>query len=157
MSKSPQIQLRINTIAKEMANGKDRDAIMAIYVKKWQTSKRTIDRLIEKAKPIAKSLSSKADKAAEDTMIAEIKEAVKSGLKSVIEIDMKVQEIIFAKKNSTADQLRAVDLFYKRHGHFAPTRSALTDTDGKDIPVTKELPTLSTKEILIHLEQRNLQ
>lgn len=131
MNQSPQIQSRINAIAKELANGKDRDTIVSIYGKRWQTSARTVDRYIKKAKPIAKQLSLKADRAMEQTMVEEVTEAAKKGLKAVIEIDTKLQEIIFKPyqlirdgnkvvkvENTTADQIRAIDIYYKRHGHY---------------------------------------
>ncbi len=151
MIKSPQIQSRINTIAKELASGKERAEILRKYAKKWQVAERTIDRYLPKAKQIATSIAKRADKVAEDTMDAVVKEAVKNGLKSVIEIDLKVQEIIFKPyqlirdgnriikvENSTADQLRAADLYYRRHGHYAPERKDLT---------TKGLPLVSISQI----------
>lgn len=90
MAKSPQIQsrvtaCRISAIAKDLANGKTRGDILAKYGKKWQLSSRSIDRLTEKAKEQAQTLRNLAAKTANDTLIAETKEAVKQGLKSKLD------------------------------------------------------------------------
>jgi hypothetical protein len=91
MKQSPQIQARINTIAKELASGKDRDEIVSKYCKKFHLSKRQVDNYIKSAKIIAGNLSEKANKAASDTFIEETIEAVKNGLKTKIERQMILQ------------------------------------------------------------------
>lgn len=82
MSQSPQIQARINTVANQLAAGKERAEILAKFAKKWKVSPTSIDRYLKSAKEIAIKLSSKADKAAEDAMISQTVEAAKLGLKS---------------------------------------------------------------------------
>lgn len=85
MAKSAQQQTRISTIAKELANGKERADILAKYGKKWQISPRSVDRLIENAREQAQTLRNLAEKTATDTLIEETKEAVKLGIKSKLE------------------------------------------------------------------------
>jgi hypothetical protein len=85
MPKSPQIQSRISAIAKELANGKERAELLRKYAKKWQIAERSVDRYIENAKSEAKTLRNLATKTANDTLVAETKEAVKQGLKTRIE------------------------------------------------------------------------
>ena len=85
MKQSPQITARINTIAKELANGEERGEIVTKYVKKWQTNARTVDRYIKNAKIIAETLTEKAKKATEDVYVASTTEAAKNGLKSKFE------------------------------------------------------------------------
>jgi len=85
MKQSPQIQARINCIAKELANGKERGEIVRKYAKKWGRAEKSIDRYIEKAKISAKELSEKAKNAVEDVYVQETKEAAKNGLKSKFE------------------------------------------------------------------------
>ena len=82
MNRSPQIQSRINDVAKALTAGKERAEILRKYAKKWQIAERTIDRYLKPAKEIAKKLSNKANKAAEDVYVSETVEAAKSGLKS---------------------------------------------------------------------------
>lgn len=54
------------------------------------------------------------------------KKAVQNGLKLVTEIDMRLQNVIFNDKNTTSDQLKAIDLYYKRNGHYAAEKKDLT-------------------------------
>ncbi len=99
MTKSPQIQSRINAIAKELANGVRREDIISKYCKKFQKGARQIDNYIEKAKPIATELSNKANKHIADAREAELKEAAKNGLKSKIERLMSYQNEIEAMED----------------------------------------------------------
>lgn len=85
MKQSPQIESRINTIAKELANGKERGELLSKYAKKWGRSEKSIDRYITKAKIIANKMTEKAKKVTEDVYVEETKEAVKQGLKSKYE------------------------------------------------------------------------
>lgn len=114
---------------------------MSKYGNKWEISRTSIDRLIEKAKPIATDISKRADKTIADTRDAQLKDAAKNGLKSVIEIDLKLQKIIFDSfsrinkdgkffniENSASDQIRAIDIYYKRHGYYE------TDNKQKGMP-----------------------
>lgn len=73
---------RISEVAKELANGKKREYILGKYGKKWEISRTSIDRLLEKAKPEAERLRNLATETANDTIISETKEAVRNGLKS---------------------------------------------------------------------------
>lgn len=94
MPQSPQINVRINEIAKELANGVRREDIITKYCKKFQKGARQVDNYIELAKPIAIELSKRANKAAEDIMLSEVGEAVKKGLKSKFERIMILQDEI---------------------------------------------------------------
>ena len=84
-NKSPQIKSRVSAIAKELASGKERAEILRKYAKKWQIAERSIDRYIENAKKEADSLRKLAEQTANDTLIAETKDAVKQGLKSKLD------------------------------------------------------------------------
>ena len=83
---------RISEVAKELANGKERGEILAKYGKKWQIAPRSVDRLLEKAKPHAEKLRDLANKTANDTIISETQNAVKLGLKSKIERTLNLQK-----------------------------------------------------------------
>ena len=91
MNQSPQIKARINAIAKDLAEGKERGELLIKFGKKWSMSKSSFDRLLKLAKPIAKRLSDLKDKVVNDTITEETKEAVKSGLKSKFERVMILQ------------------------------------------------------------------
>lgn len=82
MKQSPQIQSRINSIANDLANGKERGELLVKFGKKWSMSKSAFDRLLRLAKPIAESISNKANKAAEDTYIAEAGNQALNGIRS---------------------------------------------------------------------------
>lgn len=134
-NQSLQIAARIKVIAEQIASGKT-DGLVEKFGKKWNLKKTSINNYIRLAKPEAKRLSELKDKVVNDTITAEIKEAAKNGLKSLLEVDAKLQEIIFNEfilvqdengriikvENTTADKLKAMDLYFKRNGHYAPEK-----------------------------------
>lgn len=85
MAKAPEIQSRINTVAKEMANGVNRDGIIAKYGKKWQAAPRTIDRYMKEARQKAQELQQTASKKADELFIKTKSEAIESAVMSRIE------------------------------------------------------------------------
>ena len=85
---SPQIESRINEVAGELANGKDRDEILRKFAKKWQISPRSIDRYLKPAKVIAKNMAKLKDNVINGTIIDETEKAVRAGLKSDLELEM---------------------------------------------------------------------
>lgn len=85
MAKSPQIKSRISTIAKELANGKERADILRKFAKKWGVAEKTLDRYIQNAKVEANSLRKLAEQTANDIIVEETTEAVKKGLKSKLD------------------------------------------------------------------------
>ena len=95
MNQSPQIAARINQIAKELANGKERGELLVKFGKKWSMSKSSFDRLLKNAKPIAKRLSDLKAKVVNDTITAETKEATRNGLKSKFDRVMILQEEVY--------------------------------------------------------------
>lgn len=115
---SPAITARIKIIAKEMANGKDRAYILSKYAKLWGKSRTSLDRYMDRAKDLSKDIAKKQDKVLEDATLATMVDAAKNGLKSVLEVDLKLQKIIFDTKSRPADQVRAIDIYYKRHGYY---------------------------------------
>lgn len=75
---------------------------------------------------LRKSASAAIDKAHEDSAV---KQALNQIL-TVAEVDAKLSTLI------TGGDVRAIDLYYKRFGHNAPTKNALTDKDGNDVDHT---------------------
>ena len=136
MAKAVNIQARIDLIAKELANGLTREAILTKSCKKFQLSERQIDNYIKDATTKAETALKRKNEAVERATIEVITEATRNGLKSVLEVDARLQEIIFnshkliknadgkiAKvENTTADILKAMDIYYKRNGHYAPQK-----------------------------------
>ena len=106
MKQLTQIEIRINIIAKELVDGKSRVDIMSKYGKKWRISDRTYDRYLKSAKEIAKRLSNKANKAAEDTYIETTKEAVIQGLKTKIERAMFYQNEIHKMEAQLSGEIK---------------------------------------------------
>lgn len=94
MKQSPQILARINTIAKELANGKERGYILGKYAKKWGLSRTSLDRYITSAKVIAKGMADLKDKTIKEAIVSETTEAVKRGLKSKFDRVMFYQDEI---------------------------------------------------------------
>jgi len=79
---SPQINARIQAIAKDLASGKDRAYILGKYGKKWGISRTSIDRYIEKAKVEAKNLTEIAQNATAQAVADTSKESIINGVKT---------------------------------------------------------------------------
>lgn len=146
MSQFLQTEARIKAIANDLANGSTRAEILGKYGKLWETSRTSIDRYIGKAKILAETIRAKAEKIIEEQTVAVIADAAIQGLRSAIEVDLRVQEIIFNNHklvripdqldesgkvitkgrvvkvdNTTADVLKAAQLYYRRHNLLGKT------------------------------------
>lgn len=139
---SPQIQARINEIAKELARGADTSVILPKFTKKYNLGRDAINKYIKMAKPLAQELRDLAEKAAKDTIVTETVDETKKGLRSVMEYDTKLEKIIFRNHkiirdpknkgnvlkvdNVVRDQLMAINIYYKRHGYYAPEKQEVS-------------------------------
>jgi predicted lipid-binding transport protein (Tim44 family) len=168
VAKSTQIQSRISAIAKDLANGKERAELLRKYAKKWQIAERTIDRYITDAKNEAQTLRNLAKETANDTLVEEVKEAVRNGLKTKTERLMILQdevsdckeELISGKNNGakltvfekvalrkTIKELQSE--ISKIEGDYATEKIDVT-TKGNSVN-TSQLPTDLKKQILAQL------
>ena len=148
MGKSPQIESRINEIAKDLASGKERAEILRKYAKKWQISPRSIDRYLNPAKTIAKSMANLKDSVIKDTIIDETERAIKAGLKSDLELELILSQIASGnveilewvkgeavlRNVSPMEATAAIKTIFVKRGSNAPDKVAQTDTQGNDIP-----------------------
>lgn len=91
---TPNKQIIIDAIIKEIENGKHRGKVLATIVKKWQISQRTFDRHWKTANEIQKERQDKASKAADAVYIETKAEALKTGLKSKLEKQLELQNEI---------------------------------------------------------------
>jgi hypothetical protein len=153
LKRSPQIQSRVNDIAKDLANGKERAEILRKYAKKWQISPRSIDRYLNPAKVIAKSMANLKDSVVKTAIIDETEKAIRAGLKSDLELELILSQIASGNvqitewikgeavlRNVTPTEIvNAAKTIFTKRGSNAPTKIAQTDKDGNDIKVTLNL------------------
>lgn len=156
-------EARISAVAIELANGKTRADILAKYGESWQISPRSLDRVIAQAKKKAATIIETAEKKIQEETIEVIKEAAVNGLRSALEVDLEIQNIIFNKHilvrtpdktdtngrviekgrvvkvdNTTADRLKAAQLYYRRHNLLGKEdltkKKLIVKINGKPIP-----------------------
>lgn len=127
-------EMRINEVAAAIVAGKKKAEIMATFGVDWRISSRTMDRIIAKAKIKAENILTTAQKTIERTVEKQAEIAAINGLRSAMEVDMRVQDIIFAQAkvirapgtdgkpgnvvgidNRVSDVLRAAKLYYQRN------------------------------------------
>jgi hypothetical protein len=94
MSRKSHINNRVNDIVLELVSGKKRVKIVSKYVKKWQCSDRTIDRLIKLADPIAKLKLELIEKEKEQEYVKIARESTKNSLLTKIELEAKLNDKI---------------------------------------------------------------
>ena len=168
MSESPQIDIRVQTIAADLLAGQHRDAIVSTRGKEWQCSARTIDRYIAKAKKIAESTLDAAAKKIQDQTSTVVADAVVDGLRSSLDVDLRVQEIIFGSHkliripdqldasgkvvvkgrvvgidNRSTDVLKAATLYYRRN-NLLGAKADLTKKKVKIVITGKPRPEQQT-------------
>lgn len=161
MSRSANIQVRINAIAKELQNGISRDVIVSKYCKKFQLSARQIDNYIEKANQKAREAQIAKEAAEADALYEHAKEAEKRRLLDKLEAqeiltkialgEYELEKVFLMKdglkkikaKPDHSDVLKAIDSYKKMEGWDAPSKVAQTDSKGEDVPVINFIPASS--------------
>lgn len=145
MQEKEKNKARVNEVSKAISSGMDRDKIVAKFGKKWQTSPRTVDRYIKKAKIDAGKALDLKIKAEADAAYQLAKEMELSRLldrKEKREIlakiarrELEVERIIFDDeglpkkikcKPGYNEIMKAVDLDAKMEGDYAPVKSENT-------------------------------
>jgi hypothetical protein len=152
MANDAVVKARIAEISKDIQKGIQRKDLIQKYSKKFKVSENMIDRYIQKAKPIADSITELKQKAFERTIISETEEAVKNGLKTDFEIEMQLQKIAFGEmevletietpngistklRNPTPAEMKAAaELILRKRGSLAAEKKELLITKlGKDL------------------------
>lgn len=143
-------QERIDFIISYLKKGESRISILSKFVKKWQCSDRTFDRLLKEAQKQHKEVLDKANNLVNNTFIEGKVEAAKNGLKSNLEIEQRLLQIgwaeidvqettiseqfgvtEFKRKPTPSEQRSALETVLKMRGGFAPEKH-----DVKFTPVT---------------------
>jgi dsDNA-binding SOS-regulon protein len=142
----------LDLIANMLSDGKERSEILQTVIKDYKASEGTIDKWIKQAKIIVSERRQQAEAIRIRETESVIKEAVKSGLKSNLEIEQRLLQIgwaqidveettdnpdfgvtIFRRKPSPAEQRSALAEVLKMRGAYAPSKVAQTDTKGNDV------------------------
>lgn len=143
-------QERIDFIISWLKKGEGRIKVLSKFVKKWQCSDRTFDRLWQIAQKQHSDVLNLANNLANDTFINGKVEAAKEGLKSNLEIEQRLLQIgwaeidveettsseqngtiVFKRKPSPAEQRAALAEVLKMRGAYAAEKH-----DVKFTPVT---------------------
>lgn len=132
------IEARLQEVAKEIAKGSKRSAIITKYCKKFQVSERTVDTYIKKAQIIVADLAKTKQQAEKDAIYEYEKEEVKRNLltrdeKREILAKIARGETTIVKTIATKDglqdiemlpdhndRIKAIDIDAKMEGDFAP-------------------------------------
>jgi len=143
----------IEEIAKLLKNGEQRRDIVAKFCKKLQKSPRTVDALIKKASEKLQEEQQQAEAIRVREMDATISEGIKEGLLSDVELEVILCRIAsggfdvieMIKGHPTlrdvtpGEMIQAVRSLYQKRGSNAPSKSAITDTKGNDLPIVVTL------------------
>lgn len=145
MQEKEKNKARVNEVAKAISSGMDRDKIVAKFGKKWQTSPRTIDRYIKKAKidagrALDLKMKAEADAAyqlAKETELSRLldRKEKREILAKIARMELEVERIVFndegiPKKIKVKPDLnsvmKAIDIDAKMEGDYAPVKSENT-------------------------------
>ena len=144
-----------SNIADEMfallLEGKTRGEILAENGKVWQLPERTFERHLLKATTKHREAQQESNAALNAALNAERIDALKTGLKSDLEIELQLLKIGFAEievEETTLSEQFGLTTFnrmptpgemkaalaevWKKRGSYAPTKIAATDKDGND-------------------------
>lgn len=163
MSRSANIQVRINAIAKELQNGISRDVIVSKYCKKFQLSARQIDNYIEKANQKAREAQIAKEAAEADALYEHAKEAEKRRLLTrdekrevlakIVLGELLVDKIIVTREGIKSikakpdhnDIMKAIDLDARMEGDYASEKKDLT-TNGKSLNTSFQIEVIDRRE-----------
>lgn len=130
----------IAEIGEMLKIGKERADILANIVDKWQISARTFDRHLKIANERYKETQQAIIKAVNDTLQAETVEAIKTGLKTDLELEailsgyatgsILTEDIIdgtaVLRGLTPLESMKAIDLLFKKRGSNAPIKTKAT-------------------------------
>ena len=122
-------QERIDFIISWLKKGEGRIKVLSKFVKKWQCSDRTFDRLWKEANKQHEKVLNLANNLANDTFIKGKVEAAENGLKSNIEIEERLLQIGWAEidvEETTVSEQFGLTTF-KRKPTPAEQRAALAE------------------------------
>jgi chromosome segregation ATPase len=122
------LQKRIDEVANDLAKGKSREQIVSKFSKKFQTTPRTIDNYIGKAKELANELRKQANEAAANDSKVQETESRLEALITKSEIIEGLIKIFQNKKNNIrpADQISAAKQISSMMGFDEPTKTDLS-------------------------------
>ena len=144
-------QERADFVKSYVAKGKKRKEVLAKFVKKWQTSDRTFDRVWKEANRQHSELQQEAKQAANKVYIETAENAAKEAIMSKIErqqiltqiargeiplkkpivVDKQIEEIEIVP--DWMDRKAAIAELNKMDGDYAPTRNEHTGKNGEPI------------------------
>ncbi|MDR2652872.1 MAG: hypothetical protein LBC68_11280 [Prevotellaceae bacterium] len=117
--------------------------ILAKFGKVWQTSDRTIDRIIKEAKKCIEVRQNLREKAKNEVLVRSAKEMAENAEKTRNELVGILLEIARGQKvrkiqdeiiiPTESDRIRAIAELNKMSGNYAPVLTAETDSKGNDI------------------------
>ncbi|MDR1198547.1 MAG: hypothetical protein LBK94_05990 [Prevotellaceae bacterium] len=120
-----------------------RGNILAKFGKKWQTSVRTVDRIIKDAKKHNEARQIKREKAKDEVLIRSAREMAENAEKTRNELTGILLEIARGKSvrkiqneliiPTESDRIRAIAELNKMTGNYAPVLTAQTDSRGNDV------------------------
>lgn len=159
-------QERVDFVKSYVAKGNKRKEVLAKFVKKWQTSDRTFDRVWKEARKQHKELQQVAKQAADRVYIASAENAAKEAIMSKIErqqiltqiargeiklikpivIDKEIEE--FEIVPDWMDRKAAIAELNKMDGDYAPIRNEHTGKNGEPIETKNYNVSLSKEEII---------
>ena len=137
----------------------DRAVVLAKFVKKWQVSDRTFDRYWKTANERHTEALRALELERQGLLSESLKDEIQAQILTETEIDLILSKIVTGgiqveeyikgepviRDVSPSDIIAAADKLYKRKGSYAPTKAAITDTEGKD----KDIPVLQPGPVLV--------
>ena len=164
----------ISFIIDQLQSGNvERGKVLATFGKKWQTGVRSFDRYWKEANERHIEAQNTLQKVKDDIYIEAEKEALKNGLKSKLQRQLELQEMlepdymtseivgiangvpVWADRPLTPMEKKHIHAeLSKMDGSYAPAKVAQTDTDGKDKKT--DLSTLNDDDLrrLVELQRK---
>jgi transposase len=147
-------EARTEFILTELRKGLDRKDILQLFTKSYKVSVKTFDNLLKVAKERLAVENELKEKERQSKISEEMQAQISAEIASDAELDLMLSKIAMGGVNvevlikgdivirgvEPMEQIAAIDKLYRRRGSYAPTKSAATDTSGKDLPLTSLAP-----------------
>ncbi|MGP8216922.1 MAG: hypothetical protein ACLQQ4_15250 [Bacteroidia bacterium] len=165
MRNQTELKARLNAVAESLEQGNSSAEIISTYTAQWDAGERTIERYIALAKDMVAGRLQKRDAVIEAVRCEAVAEAAEKWLKSNLELEAKLCEIVDGKleaekliytgngvlhekcKPSHRDIIYAIDKLWKMRGCYFAAKGNETGNPGNKT-VTFNIPTEKQKDLL---------
>lgn len=161
-----QTETRINLLVEELEAGRERAEIFRKYGRKWDLTIKGLDPILKKARQRASDRLQARNTITDKVRAEEIEASARASIVGHLEVDGILSQILSGKyeteeivptkdgfkvvkrKPTQQTMIRALDIFYRRFGHYPPTINKIIPGEANVSEFSMTYKTINSKDDL---------